>query len=283
MIGNGLFFFVSGYTLFSSVQRSARSRNSTIYWFARRILRIYPTYWIYLIVSQCLESNGGGEISIIDLFVTRYWFLNTIIICYVLYFIVVRFLDINLIFVLTGIGLIPLLGCCNLRDTLIVEAEICFRWFFLFQIMLLGGWAASQRIKPYLVRDGVIMIGLLLAYYGYKALCQRAGIYWLQLLLPLLLIALVYFIYRVLYAVSLRCDFSAWSWRPVYALSRLTLEIYIVQLAIIVFFSRYVFPIGFLGAIVFIVCCAAMLHLITGWIVNPLLAYLQRRLSSGVQ
>ena len=60
MIGNGLFFFVSGYTLFSSVQRSARSRNSTIYWFARRILRIYPTYWIYLIVSQCLESNGGG-------------------------------------------------------------------------------------------------------------------------------------------------------------------------------------------------------------------------------
>lgn len=149
--------------------------------------------------------------------------------------------------------------------------------------MLLGGWTASRRIKPSLVRDGVIMTGFLFAYYGYKALCQRAEMYWLQLFLPLLLIALVYFVYRVLYAVSLRCDFSAWGWRPVYALSRLTLEIYIVQFAVIEFFSLYVFPIGFLGAIVFIVCCAAMLHLITGWIVNPLLAYLQRRLSSGVQ
>ena len=234
---------------------------------------------------NALDPTRGGEISIIDLFVTRYWFLNTIIICYVLYFIVVRFLFRykHLIFVLTGIGLIPLLGCCNLRDTLIVEAEICFRWFFLFQIMLLGGWAASRRIKPSFVRDGGIMIGLLLAYYGYKALCQRAGIYWLQLLLPLLLIALVYFVYRVLYAVSLRCDFSAWSWRPVYAFSRLTLEIYIVQFAVIEFFSRYVFPFGFMSAIVCIICCAAMLHLITGRIVNPLLVYLQRRLSSGVQ
>ena len=64
MIGNGLFFFVSGYTMYLSLQRIRINRNEIIFWFTRRFVRIYPAYWVYLIVNQVVGVMSGGGFSL---------------------------------------------------------------------------------------------------------------------------------------------------------------------------------------------------------------------------
>ena len=282
MIGNGIFFFVSGYTLYFSLQRIQLKWNEIVLWFAKRLLRIYPAYWVYIIVCQAFDVRMGGGVRFVDLFVTNYWFLNSIIVCYAIYFVIVKFLFRYwpVCFCISGLMFAILLALyADSGDALIIEGQLkCFRWFYLFQIMLLGGYAASDEIKTRPKQDLALAMLFLVLYYAYKAVCIRLNIYYLQLLLPILLIVLIYYTYSTVCRYAQRFDFSAAKWKPVYAISKLTLEIYIVQFAVIRFFTAYHFPIGLLCAIVSILLTAGVLHYVTQWIQRPILSFLQKYL-----
>ena len=49
MIGNALFFFISGYTLYFSINRITNKKDC-LAWFSRRVFRIYPSVWIFSIL-----------------------------------------------------------------------------------------------------------------------------------------------------------------------------------------------------------------------------------------
>ena len=75
-LGDALFFFCSGFTLF--IGRSMRFDN----WYKRRMMRILPTVIATAIVIRLF---WGEKLSIIDMIITeRYWFLGCILIYYVL-------------------------------------------------------------------------------------------------------------------------------------------------------------------------------------------------------
>ena len=75
-IGDALFFFVSGFTLF--LGRQMRFDN----WYKRRISRIYPSIIATAIIVWAIWGNTDtiGEI----LLGKRYWFIGCILVYYVL-------------------------------------------------------------------------------------------------------------------------------------------------------------------------------------------------------
>ena len=101
ILGLGIFFFVSGYLL--AANESPVSKNNAIDYFKRRSLRIYPLYWVALILtvllSWMLENNLFGWRTVIAYFcglqsvfvprymveISSYWFIGTILIYYLIY------------------------------------------------------------------------------------------------------------------------------------------------------------------------------------------------------
>ncbi len=106
IMGLGIFFFVSGYLLVAN--ESSVSKKNAIDYFKRRSLRIYPLYWVALILtillSWLLENNLFDWRTIIaylcglqSVFVPRYmveissyWFIGTILIYYLLFPLITR-------------------------------------------------------------------------------------------------------------------------------------------------------------------------------------------------
>lgn len=106
IMGLGIFFFVSGYLLVANEKTSPA--HNTIPYFKRRIVRIYPIYWVALILtivlSWLLENNLFDWRTVIAYFcglqsvfvprymveISSYWFIGTILIYYLLFPLITR-------------------------------------------------------------------------------------------------------------------------------------------------------------------------------------------------
>ena len=79
-IGDGLFFFCSGFTLFLGRQ------DGFINWYKRRINRIYPTIIMWALISSIAFN---WQWSMTDLITTpRYWFIPCIMVYYILFYLI---------------------------------------------------------------------------------------------------------------------------------------------------------------------------------------------------
>ena len=286
MIGNALFFWVSGYTLYFSLKKvnNGGGGGNSIYWFLRRFMRIYPSLWIFLLFLLCI----GSPVKWQDFFISTYWFINAIVICYVLYFFYVRsFLKYGkYIFVLVGLALAVYFAAFtwwgNLDDIVIESPEyISFRWFYLFQIMLLGGYCASHRNYASSKKwDWLWLIVFLTIYYAYKGICIRYDIYWGQLLIPVFLMGTIFYAYKTLLGICKQGNmvntFLQKYGRPLVFISTLTLDIYLIQFVVIKFFADYKFPIGFIGATITIFIGALILNKLSHLFYDRAMAFIQK-------
>lgn len=83
-IGDGLFFFCSGFTLFLGRD------DGFINWYKRRISRIYPTIIMWAIFSSIVFM---WKWSITDIITTpRYWFIPCIMIYYAIFYLIRRYM-----------------------------------------------------------------------------------------------------------------------------------------------------------------------------------------------
>ena len=80
-MGCSIFFFVSGYTL-------ALSKKDNFWkWIGRRYLRIYPTAWLYFLLTGVMfgEWHSSWQNWV---FLNSTWFLSAIVTFYLLFFFV---------------------------------------------------------------------------------------------------------------------------------------------------------------------------------------------------
>ena len=192
------------------------------------------------------------------------------------------------IFALTGLALVVYFAVYtwigNLQGIIIESPDyVSFRWFYLFQVMLLGGYCAdSSNLVCSRRRDCWLMVLFLIAYYAYKGACLKYGFYWGQLLIPVFLIGTIYYTYKVLLGIWLRkagiCSFLQKCSKPLIFISTLTLDIYLVQFVVIRFFSDYEFPLGFIGATVFILVGAVILNRLSRLFYGKIMTFIQERL-----
>lgn len=135
-IGDGLFFFCSGFTLF--LGRDGGFAN----WYGRRISRIYPSVVMWALLSAIAF---GWTWSITDVAATpRYWFLPCIMTYYAIIYFIRKFLISHIRAVMAAaVAVITLSSFFILdMDHSVMYAQVTFmRWYY-FLFMLTGAVTA---------------------------------------------------------------------------------------------------------------------------------------------
>lgn len=135
-IGDGLFFFCSGFTLF--LGRDGGFAN----WYKRRVSRIYPS----IIMWALLSSVAFGWIwKVTDLITTpKYWFIPCIMVYYAIFYLIRRFLMNYMKAVFIGsFVIITFLSFFVLdMDKSVMYAQVSFMRIYYFMFMLMGAVVA---------------------------------------------------------------------------------------------------------------------------------------------
>lgn len=276
MTGNALFFFCSGYTLYLSIQKCTRQQNPRPFWkwYAKRLMRIYPSLWIFRLCSALFLSETFTWINFIW---PGYWFLNAILLIYPVFYFIVNYLSEHLLIIM-GLIYLMLIGSFFYLTTpetgFIIErtsASGNFHCYYLFIVMLLGSLIAKKgnTLKFKFKQDSVLLFLAITFYYGFKGMIIVRFLWYAQLLLPLFLIAVIFYFYKVSYSCIRQGYFSnpALSKKIIY-IAGLTLDIYIIQFSCIKFASQYSFPVGYILALVLILTGAILLHTISDYVFN---------------
>ena len=138
-LGNALFFFVSGWTLYLS------RRSNFAEWIVRRYTRIFPSAWIFYL---CVLAAGAGTYAVADfLTLSPHWFLNAIVVFYPVFFFITKFFEKRLLWfvALTAIPLAGTFFALPHEGYILESGTLCLRWYAYFAIMLLGAFAARNR------------------------------------------------------------------------------------------------------------------------------------------
>ncbi|HTA24095.1 MAG TPA: acyltransferase [Terriglobales bacterium] len=181
MMGNALFFMLSGWGLLLSMREKPRSFGE---WYGRRITRIYPPVWVTVILLTFPLGIYGGSITLDNsldemrkFFYPPFWFLEALMIYYVLIFFVIRdFSYKRLVGVSLAVGMVYTLYYAFLLDLTKFSIEgTPFRVIFYFLVMLWGLYlgAESDKLRFRGTWDVVLLLVSISCIYGHKYLMQR--------------------------------------------------------------------------------------------------------------
>lgn len=226
-IGDVLFFFCSGFTLF--LGRMKRFDN----WYKRRIHRIYPTIFAWAIIGAFIFNRQYGmDYTIIH---GGGWFVTCIMIYYVLLYFIQRFLINRLKLTFAIVSIICIIWYLLIDKPIgyNMYGATYFKWGHYFLFMLLGAMMGiSKRIWNFNLKfDLLKLIVSLVFYYGILFLGKKyaeIGEWQIISLIPLLFV--VIYIYKVCSSDALKRIYNTryigWGMKLI---SGLCLEIYLVQ------------------------------------------------------
>jgi len=255
-IGNSLFFFISGYTLYFS------NKESFVKWITKRLLRIYMPVWVSGLVFSILLNRW----NIFDFIFPNYWFLRAILVFYFIYFIVIKhFKDkLNWILIIVLVGYLMTFFVNEQHSWVIeiTENKTYLHWYYYFGIMLFGTLTAQRNdLRPKNnLKTGLNLLSWTSIYYVSKLMIFKFNAFEYQFLIPIALFFICYYAYSLICTINLR---SEWVTKPIQFIAGLTLEIYIVQFVIIRTMANLTFPANTLLSIILILLSAYMLNLIS--------------------
>ncbi len=180
LIGNSLFFFLSGYGLMRSEQKNHRS---FLEYYLRRVLRIYPALWLVEIIFQLVLGETWKTWGAVDyvkhfIYPTDYGYIRQIMVFYIPFFFLARWRRPKVL-VWLGLGLvIPYLVryVMTLPPGGVVHLKLGITdgWLwdiFYFQLLLMGGFCGAQsgwRLIKQDISAVWLLAGALVAYVGLK-------------------------------------------------------------------------------------------------------------------
>lgn len=270
--GNALFFFVSGYLLMLGF---GKYKVSFVDWYKKKIRRLWPSVLLWVIISSIIwhKPLTVGKLCLAE----DYWFIQSIMI------------DFALFYILVNAKILRRWGgkMCILKCMFLVSIIISVIYFFYmpiaegspyhtnfhfvchFSIMVLGGlvYLAKERIKTCNFRLDLFLC--ILSFVTYFAILKigkgQEGVrYYLQILSLLPLHTFCYYMFKVAnYDWTGKLFNIPYFGRICFIIASLTLEIYIVQFAIITDRFNSVFPISILLVFCMIVFVAYFLKIVT--------------------
>ena len=267
-LGNALFFFVSGWTLYLS------RRSNFAEWIVRRYTRIFPSAWIFYL---CVLAAGAGTYAVADfLTLSPHWFLNAIVVFYPVFFFITKFFEKRLLWfvALTAIPLAGTFFALPHEGYILESGTLCLRWYAYFAIMLLGAFAARNRetlfggSAPVKKKCVILEMGggitCLAAHYLVQWATPRFGVPEIQLAAPIFLAGTTFCFFFAARDFCRVITFPPFLQKPISGLSALTLEIYLVQFLIIECCADFSFPAGFCSAALLIASSAFVLNHVAG-------------------
>lgn len=234
-IGDALFFFCSGYTLFMG------GGGSFLNWYKRRIRRIYPTVLVMSLIGATYDMTNIHYSIVTD--VGSGWFISCIFIYYVLLYPVRMYMSNRLgLALLMAISVIPVwylsLGV-EVNSAGNIYGATYFKWCFFFMFMLLGAICGTKsmvknqndsKINNSSLWNGVGLLGSLALFYVIYILTQTPEREAIQLLSLVPLTGICYFSWLFCNTSSMiKLANSRYVGSTILFVGGLCLEIYLVQ------------------------------------------------------
>lgn len=255
-IGDGLFFFCSGFTLFLG------RNDNFINWYKRRINRIYPTIIMWALFSTFVF---GWNWNVADLiFTPRYWFIPCIMVYYIIFYFIKNYWMkyLNIVIMITAI-IIAISDYFILdHSKSVMYADIKYMRIYYFSFMLLGAITALRQQKKYSLKQSLsYTLIFLFLYYICMAIYKIDNFYCnFQIISLIPLLAAIYWIYQLCNTENISSLLSrkhiGWS---IVFISSLTLEIYMVQYALFTNKFNYIFPVNIILTYIVIFVTAYLL------------------------
>lgn len=250
-IGDVLFFFCSGYTLFLGKM----GRFDT--WYKRRIRRIYPSVVALTIMGTFLWGFHRDMLYLITY--GGEWFVSCIMIYYVILYFIRKYAlkYLKWMFVLTFlITCIWYFGFYQDKDFVSIYKWTHIKWCFYFLYMLLGaavglaesksGYLINREKKPRIWKVILSLAVCIIAFYGLQLLGKKnpTWAYW-QILTVIPLLGINWFVYILCCENWVKKVFSS-SRRAfvINAIGGLCLEIYLVQPYLFTTSMNNIFPLN---------------------------------------
>lgn len=257
-IGDVLFFFCSGFTLF--LGRMGRFDN----WYKRRINRIYPTVFAWAILEAFIfNQHYGMDYIIIH---GGGWFVTCIMIYYVFLYFIQKYLinRLKLTFAIVSIICILWYLLIDRPVDYNMYGATYFKWGHYFLFMLMGAMMGiSKRTWKFNLKfDLLKLIVSLVLYYGFLFLGRRnVEIREWQILSLIPLLFIVVYFYKVCSSDTLKniynTEYIGWGMKLI---SGLCLEIYLVQGTLFTDKMNNLFPLNIPIMFVIIILGAYMLR-----------------------
>lgn len=277
LIGDILFFAVSGYCL-------ANIKTNFFSWYGKRIWRIYPPVIIITVVYFLIGLYNLQEITLRSLvswllYPTNYHFVASIIVLYIPFYFVLKIgwlkKHIPLIMGIVAVIWMVVYWAFYDRDTYHIDNvyEPMIRFLF-FESMLLGACFKQVDLKNLQNPKWYYYVGLVICFVLYffsKLLFSKyETISQYQFLNQIFIFALLFFVFRVFSGLECKLEkIPIWIKKFITLIADMTLEIYVVQYAIIDKlrdFSR--FPVNWIVLTGTIFVAAFLLHNICKTIYN---------------
>ncbi len=255
-IGDALFFFCSGFTLF--LKPAGRFDN----WYKKRISRIYPTIFAWAIISAFLfgsTSNmkttilhGGG------------WFVTCIMLYYIVAYFINRYFYNRLYTAFSVATLIVIISYImwDRPDNFGMYGDTLLKWVFFFLAMLLGAIIGKNRKVMGEKKSLIISIVSIIAFYAILFMSASNPIAnKLQIISLLPLLALTYSTYSLFNGKTALKLFSKKSvYYIVMFVGGLCLEIYITQITLLHYDLGLPFPLNYFAMFAIIITSAYLLR-----------------------
>jgi hypothetical protein len=184
MFGNELFFFVSGYGLFLSYNKSHEPIGG---WLIRRIIRVYEPLFVvatFLVLIGDIQVHSVSDFFWLYVVSTPFWFLPAITACYIPIYLVMSLIETKkrFLYLLTILGVAYLLIFFIFAEktewitenySVQPEVTVPLRMIYYFSTMVLGVYAA--RFYSEISGDAYDLLWLLVSAAGYYLFVASLG------------------------------------------------------------------------------------------------------------
>lgn len=287
-----IFFAVSGFCL-----ANVEVRDSFPVWYLKRIIRIYPAIWIVNILTLLIgyrKVESVWDCVYMFLFPTKYPFVTAIMLLYVAMFVLMwlraRY-GVKIVWMMAGVFVLYLGVYLMGYDRSYYHINITSEWIigFLYMEAMLTGSCFREAMDKGRIRGGligrargIIVLLILFAVYTGSVVVFSGGYFLdLQILNHVLLLLLLEWLFYLLCCWEVSKDNGNENYkleRVVKALSRMTLEIYLVQYPVFYFLPDMAFPFNFIVVTALILIAATMVHCIVEKVTGMLLKQLKQQL-----
>lgn len=271
MLGDVLFFAISGYCLYHSNFRLCDFGR----WYIRRIKRIYITVFLIVFLICCFSGFPTTAEGWIRTFIypTKYHFVASIMVLYIVYYIWMNLLKrwrvqvwiSGAVFAVCVVAVYILMYDTSWYH--IDNVEDHFIRFLFFVSMLLGAhFREEEQTNKKSANDrvgitGVLCIVSVIIYFGVRMVVPRFELYTVQILTWVAIMFALYWIFR--WAESLEpflLKLPGKVNRIFEFLAGITLQIYLVQFPIIERFETIIFPVNLLIITAVVIGAAAAVY-----------------------
>ena len=253
-IGDSLFFFISGFTLFLG------SRLNFVDWYKRRITRIYPAILAAGIIAALFFGCNDNFMYVLA--AKRYWFIQCIFICYLfLYPVKMYCKSPKKIFVLSALTvLIIYFLFFDYNNKGFFWGGGYFRWFFYFLIMLQGAIFGMEGRDDYKWWHPIMLFACIASWYGIMYLLGNSQ--W-QIISAIPMLGITYSLYMIGNVPLIKKLYSnRIIGNIIYIVGGLCLECYLIQKFIISDVWNHIFPLNIPLMIFDILVISYIIHIL---------------------